>query len=121
MEKKDLYINSKKYIFSFYGKDEGIYKDFFDNELTKDDLETHFPIFMKSYLVLLKNHDHELKHIMQDAFDSFDREIFRDYLLVKLENVPIQELDYNETIKEILQIEEQLNRRKKIIHLKMKI
>ena len=122
MEKKDLYINSKKYIFSFYGKDEGIYNCFFDNKLTKEDVDTHFPTFMRSYNKFLKDHFDILGYIItEDDISSIDREIFRDYLLVKLNDEPIDELEYKLAIKPVLLIEEQFNRRRKIIHLLKKI
>jgi len=122
MEKKDLYSNSKKYVFSFYGKDEGCFNFFFDNKLTKEDVDTHFPIFMRFYIIYLKDMYHEWGYIIkEDDIDSYDREIFRDYLLVKLKNEPIDELEFKLAIKPILHIEEQFNRRKKIIHLKKKM
>ena len=61
----DLFIET---IFNFYGKDSGIYCDYFDNELTQNTIKKHLPDFYKKYT--------------KENFegDSFDREIFRDYL-----------------------------------------
>jgi hypothetical protein len=112
---------SKKYFLTYYGAESKFYPEVFDYELTPELLDQYWPTFFEAYLVYLKNHDYELQYIIQDAFDTTDREILRDYLLVKLENVPIEKLDYDETVKEILHIEKLLNRRKKIIHFKKKI
>jgi hypothetical protein len=122
MLKKDRCRNSKEYIFSFYGKDEGIYNCFFDNKLTKEDVDTHFPIFMRSYNKLLEDQCGNSGYtITEENISWFDKEIFRDYLLVKLKDKSIDELEYKLSIKSVLLIEEQFNRRSKINHLLKKI
>ena len=57
----------KKYVWSFYGEDQGLYRDFFDNNLTMEEIE-------KAIEIRLSN--------MKLAFDgdSLDREIVRDII-----------------------------------------
>ena len=57
----------KKYVWSFYGEDQGLYRDFFDNNLTMEEIE-------KAIEIRLSN--------MKLAFDgdSIDREIVRDII-----------------------------------------
>ena len=59
--------NFKKYVWSFYGEDQGLYRDFFDNNLTMEEIE-------KAIEIRLSN--------MKLAFDgdSIDREIVRDII-----------------------------------------
>jgi len=57
----------KKYVWSFYGEDQGLYRDFFDNNLTMEEIE-------KAIEIRLSN--------MKLDFDgdSLDREIIRDII-----------------------------------------
>ena len=59
--------NFKKYVWSFYGEDQGLYRDFFDNNLTMEEIE-------KAIEIRLSN--------MKLDFDgdSIDREIVRDII-----------------------------------------
>ena len=59
--------NFKKYVWSFYGEDQGLYRDFFDNNLTMEEIE-------KAIKIRLSN--------MKLDFDgdSLDREIIRDII-----------------------------------------
>ena len=59
--------NFKKYVWSFYGEDQGLYRDFFDNNLTMEEIE-------KAIEIRLSN--------MKLDFDgdSLDREIVRDII-----------------------------------------
>ena len=59
--------NFKKYVWSFYGEDQGLYRDFFDNNLTMEEIE-------KAIEIRLSN--------MKLDFDgdSLDREIIRDII-----------------------------------------
>jgi hypothetical protein len=59
--------NFKKYVWSFYGTDEGIYKDFFNNNLKMKEVE-------KAVSIRLSNIKIEF------AGDSIDREIVRDII-----------------------------------------
>ena len=60
--------NFKNYIWSFYGKDKGIYKHFFDNNLTMEEVEKAIKIRLS-------------KIKLQFSGDSIDREIVRDIML----------------------------------------
>ena len=59
--------NFKKYVWSFYGENQGLYRDFFDNNLTMEEIE-------KAIEIRLSN--------MKLDFDgdSLDREIIRDII-----------------------------------------
>jgi hypothetical protein len=59
--------NFKKYVWSFYGTDEGIYKDFFGNNLKMKEVE-------RAVQIRLSNMQIEF------AGDSIDREIVRDII-----------------------------------------
>jgi hypothetical protein len=59
--------NFKKYVWSFYGTDEGIYKDFFGNNLKMKEVE-------RAVQIRLSNMEIEF------AGDSIDREIVRDII-----------------------------------------
>jgi len=82
-------------IYNFYGSNYGIYCDYFDNELTHNTIKEHLHNFYKKYT---KENDFD--------GDSFDREIFRDYLFVKLGYVPLENIDYQKLIKKLLTKEE---------------
>ena len=60
--------NFKNYIWSFYGKDKGIYKHFFDNNLTMIEVEKAIKIRLS-------------KIKLKFSGDSIDREIVRDIML----------------------------------------
>ncbi len=59
------------YVGDFYAGDRGIYKDFFNNELTQKTIHSFMPDFIR---------------FRGERFDgdSFDREILRDIMLVML-------------------------------------
>ena len=57
----------KKYVWSFYGEDQGLYRDFFDNNLTMEEIE-------KAVEIRLSN----MK--LDFVGDSLDREIIRDII-----------------------------------------
>tara|TARA_R100000742_G_C4253118_1_gene71246 strand:+ start:47 stop:319 length:273 start_codon:yes stop_codon:yes gene_type:complete len=59
--------NFKNYVWSFYGKDEGIYKDFFNNNLTMKEVEKAVKIRIS-------------KMKLNFDGDSIDREIVRDII-----------------------------------------
>ena len=59
--------NFKKYVWSFYGEDQGLYRDFFDNNLTMEEIE-------KAVEIRLSN----MK--LDFVGDSLDREIVRDII-----------------------------------------
>tara|TARA_R100001460_G_scaffold35370_1_gene68100 strand:- start:223 stop:495 length:273 start_codon:yes stop_codon:yes gene_type:complete len=59
--------NFKNYVWSFYGKDQGIYKDFFNNNLTMKELEKAVKIRIS-------------KMKLNFDGDSIDREIVRDII-----------------------------------------
>ena len=59
--------NFKNYVWSFYGKDEGIYKDFFNNNLTIKEVEKAIKIRIS-------------KMKLNFDGDSIDREIVRDII-----------------------------------------
>ena len=61
------------YVMSFYGKDK-TYGDFFEHKLTRKIVEKHFPNFYKAYLKKYDDWD----------CTSIEREMFRDYLFVKM-------------------------------------
>jgi hypothetical protein len=57
----------KKYVWSFYGEDQGLYRDFFDNNLTMEEIERAVEI--------------RLSNVKLDFDgDSLDREIVRDII-----------------------------------------
>ena len=64
--------NFKKYIWSFYGRDEGIYKNFFNNNLKMKEVERAIKIRLSN--IKLAFHG-----------DSIDREIIRD-IIFKMRN-----------------------------------
>ena len=64
--------NFKKYVWSFYGRGEGIYKDFFGNNLKMKEVE-------RAIQIRLSNMKLEFDG------DSIDREIVRD-IIFKLRN-----------------------------------
>jgi len=70
MKKQDIdeIENFKNYIWSFYGKDEGIYKHFFNNNLTMIEVEKAIKIRLS-------------KIKLKFSGDSIDREIVRDIML----------------------------------------
>jgi hypothetical protein len=74
MKKQDIdeIENFKDYIWSFYGKDKGIYKDFFDNNLTMKEVEKAIKIRLSKIKLKFDG-------------DTIDREIVRDIML-KLRN-----------------------------------
>ena len=72
--------NFKKYVQSFYGTDEGIYKDFFDNNLKMNEVE-------KAIEIRLLNMEIEF------AGDSIDREIVRD-IIYKMRD-PKAQIEHN--------------------------
>ncbi len=59
--------NFKDYFWSFYGKDVGIYKDFFDNNLTIRELDRAIEIRLSNMKLEFDG-------------DSIDREIVRDII-----------------------------------------
>jgi len=59
--------NFKNYVWSFYGKDQGIYKDFFNNNLTMKEVEKAVKIRIS-------------KMKLNFDGDSIDREIVRDII-----------------------------------------
>jgi len=59
--------NFKNYVWSFYGKDQGIYKDFFNNTLTMKEVEKAVKIRIS-------------KMKLNFDGDSIDREIVRDII-----------------------------------------
>ena len=59
--------NFKDYFWSFYGKDVGIYKDFFDNNLTIRELDRAMEIRLSNMKLEFDG-------------DSIDREIVRDII-----------------------------------------
>jgi|TARA_E500000178_G_scaffold330195_1_gene361876 hypothetical protein len=59
--------NFKNYVWSFYGKDQGIYKDFFNNNLTIKEVEKAIKIRIS-------------KMKLNFDGDSIDREIVRDII-----------------------------------------
>ena len=59
--------NFKKYVWSFYGRGEGIYKDFFSNNLKMKDLERAIQIRLENIKIQFNG-------------DSLDREIVRDII-----------------------------------------
>jgi len=59
--------NFKNYVWSFYGKDQGIYKDFFNNNLTIKEVEKAIKIRVS-------------KMKLNFDGDSIDREIVRDII-----------------------------------------
>ena len=61
-----------EYFTSFYGKDEGIHKEFFDNSLTEYHIHRAWPLF-KDFM--------EIANFTLE-YDSFDREYFRDFLFL---------------------------------------
>jgi len=69
MKKQDIdEIESfKNYVWSFYGKDKGIYKDFFDNNLTMIEVEKAIKIRLS-------------KIKLEFNGDTIDREIVRDII-----------------------------------------
>jgi hypothetical protein len=59
--------NFKKYVWSFYGTDEGIYKNFFGNNLKMKEVERAVEIRLSNMQI-------------EFAGDSIDREIVRDII-----------------------------------------
>ncbi len=78
LNKEDM-KNFKDYIWSFYGKDKGIYKDFFDNNLTMEEVEKAIKIRLSKIKLKFDG-------------DSIDREIVRD-IIFKLRE-PNAETEY---------------------------
>lgn len=72
MNEKDFF----NYCWSFYGPNELYGKDFFNNNLTKKELQTAITIRSK---ILGKFKNNEYKFISLD-YDSLDREIVRDII-----------------------------------------
>tara|TARA_R110002020_G_scaffold94852_2_gene227912 strand:+ start:175 stop:477 length:303 start_codon:yes stop_codon:yes gene_type:complete len=66
LDKKEI-ENFKNYIWSFYGKDKGIYKHFFDNNLTMIEVEKAIKIRLS-------------KIKLEFNGDTIDREIVRDII-----------------------------------------
>ena len=66
LNKKDM-RNFKDYIWSFYGKDKGIYKHFFDNNLTMEEVERAIDIRLSKIKLKFDG-------------DTIDREIVRDII-----------------------------------------
>lgn len=66
LNKEDM-KNFKDYIWSFYGKDKGIYKHFFDNNLTMEEVEKAIKIRLSKIKLKFDG-------------DSIDREIVRDII-----------------------------------------
>lgn len=77
ISKRDEFVD---YIFGFYGPNE-VWGDFFNYQLTKDIVEKYVDKFIK-------------KEVNFDG-DSFDRELYRDFLLVKLGFSDINEVELN--------------------------
>tara|TARA_R100001015_G_C4587100_1_gene142930 strand:+ start:541 stop:831 length:291 start_codon:yes stop_codon:yes gene_type:complete len=75
LNKEDM-KNFKDYIWSFYGKDVGIYKDFFDNNLTMEEVEKAIEIRLSKIKLKFDG-------------DSIDREIVRD-IIFKLREPQIE-------------------------------
>lgn len=61
-----------EYFKNFYGKDGGLYKEFFDNSLTEYHIYRAWPLFKE----VMDNLEIELE------YDSIDRETFRDFLFL---------------------------------------
>tara|TARA_Y100000004_G_C8815444_1_gene369545 strand:+ start:508 stop:777 length:270 start_codon:yes stop_codon:yes gene_type:complete len=57
----------KKYVWSFYGEDQGLYRDFFDNNLTMEEIERAIEIRLSNVKLEFDG-------------DSLDREIVRDII-----------------------------------------
>jgi hypothetical protein len=77
---EDLIKEFKDYVWNFYGKDVGLYKDMFENTLTMNQLD-------EGVSILLKNSEFELEG------DTFDREILRDIMLFKF--MGVKDLEYD--------------------------
>tara|TARA_R110002096_G_scaffold183236_1_gene361206 strand:+ start:78 stop:365 length:288 start_codon:yes stop_codon:yes gene_type:complete len=69
--------NFRSYVYSFYGKDEGIYKHFFNNNLTWREIKKATEIRLSSNMKL------------EFHGDSVDRELVRD-ILFKLRDPEIE-------------------------------
>lgn len=78
LSERDAFVD---YIMSFYGPD-GTWSEFFDHKLTKDIVEKYVDKFIN-------------KRETDFDGDSFDRELFRDFLLVKLGISDINEVELN--------------------------
>jgi len=78
ISRKDQFVD---YFLGFYGSD-GIYGNFFDNKLTSETVNKYIDEFIKN---------------IKGDFDgdSFDRELFRDVLLVKLGICNARQVEYN--------------------------
>jgi hypothetical protein len=81
------------YVYDFYGKDSDLYGDFFNNELTREDIIKHLPGFFKSYSKFNKEFD---------SFDTPQREMFRDYLMYFVMNKPLEELEFDWLISKLI-------------------
>jgi hypothetical protein len=85
------------YMMSFYGFDEGIYADIFDNKLSKLMIYGELDEFISIY-------DAVSKRAGYDGFDGFDtpqREMYRDWLLMDVFNTSVEELEYESLMKEM--------------------
>ena len=112
----------RDYVYSFYGTDCDLYEDFFDNKLTQELLNDHLDNYIEVYPKFAKFwHGEENENWLDNGFDSTDREIFRDYLLVKIMNKALTELEYQNEITKFLEIEKPIERGKKIENIKSKI
>tara|TARA_R100001530_G_scaffold680_2_gene1154 strand:- start:1115 stop:1429 length:315 start_codon:yes stop_codon:yes gene_type:complete len=89
LNKEDM-KNFKDYIWSFYGKDKGIYKDFFDNNLTMEEVERAIEIRLS-----------EIK--LKFDGDTIDREIVRDIMLKLRE--PTTETDISNAVVKSINLE----------------
>ncbi len=90
--KYDVFSEEKflKYFYNFYNGNYFI--DVFGVKLTKNIIKKYLPEFIKKRLELN----------MWGGGDSFDREVFRDYLLYKLNILPLNQLEFTELVKKHL-------------------
>ena len=80
-QEKEIFIN---YMLNNYGED-GVWSETFNPPLTIDIIEKYIDKFIKKRKLLG----------LWGFGDSFDRENFRDYLLFKLGQKKLSELEYN--------------------------
>jgi len=93
MKKLYLDLNEKahiaKYMNIFYGREEGIYSDFFEGQLTWEIIFEHIDEFINRYNKVMK----------YDGFDTPQREFYRDWLLYYI--FGFEDIEYLDFIKRI--------------------
>jgi len=108
---------AKDNLWFFFGNESGLYADFFDHKLTKKSIDYYFDIYYYCYQEWCKGYEEDM------SFDTVEREMCADYIAVKMGLYEPEEIFNNHFVKEMLAIEQRIEKEieKKLRIKKIKI